>query len=378
MGCAPTMQALFSWAGACPLASRLVSSSHPWIRPLLAAMDAAHRGLAQVVFANNPISGILVVLGLTAASPAAGLAGIACSLAALLVAAYCRLPADTVQSGLTQFNGVLVGTVVLSLWPGELTARVWAAVLLGAALTVVVHRAVGGFLAGVKAPHHTGTQEVVEVGVPGFTLPFNLVGWVVWGVLLRTEVLEVVEQEVVEEEGVDWARVCLGSVYSMGQVYGVHSLACSAIIYLAVTIYSPTIALAQWLGALIGSLLATLLGAPYSSIYMGVWGYSPLLTAGAMVLFTKPTLRSLPLHLLAVTFTVLVHSFLSPILLTFHLPTFTIPFVLATWAFLLLSTGEGVVEREVTPVTPEHTLLTTCTCTSEFHSDTPIAETEIV
>ena len=49
------------------------------------------------MFANNPISGMLVVLGLMLGSPTVGLAGLACSLAALLVAAYCRLPAHIVQ-----------------------------------------------------------------------------------------------------------------------------------------------------------------------------------------------------------------------------------------------------------------------------------------
>ena len=67
---------------------------------------------------------------------------------------------------------------------------------------------------------------------------------------------------------IDWLKLCLGSVYAMGQVgaprttledkntscvqvYGVHSLSCSILMYIGVSIFSPTIALVQWLGALI-------------------------------------------------------------------------------------------------------------------------------
>ena len=67
---------------------------------------------------------------------------------------------------------------------------------------------------------------------------------------------------------IDWLKLCLGSVYAMGQVvvlrttfgnkntpyiqvYGVHSLSCSILMYIGVAIFSPTMALVQWLGALI-------------------------------------------------------------------------------------------------------------------------------
>ena len=87
--------------------------------------------------------------------------------------------------------------------------------------------------------------------------------------------------------------------------------------------------------------------------------------------------RSLPLHILAVFSTVAVHACVSPILELsrfwifcvlfqvvfsssiethfiiwldscpwyFRLPAFTIPFVVTSWAFLLFSTGNGVVVR---------------------------------
>ena len=102
---------------------------------------------------------------------------------------------------------------------------------------------------------------------------------------------------------------------------------------------------------------------------MGVWSYSALLTAGATVFFTQPSLRlpswldspfekclpprSLPVHLFAVLVTVVLHSALSPILATFHLPVFTLPFVLASWVFLLFPAGNDTVTRTLDTLTPE-------------------------
>merc|ERR1711936_59655 len=117
-------------------------------------------------------------------------------------------------------------------------------------------------------------------------------------------------------------------------------------------IFSPTIAIAQFLGSLLACFAALGVGvSSYTEVYIGVWSYSPLLTAGATVFFTQPSLRSLPLHLFAVLVTVVLHSSLSPILLTFHLPVFTLPFVITSWFFLLFSTGNDAVIRTLQPFT---------------------------
>ena len=48
-----------------------------------------------------------------------------------------------------------------------------------------------------------------------------------------------------------------------------------------------------------------------------------------------------------------LHSALSPILAIFHLPVFTLPFVLTSWVFLLFSTGNDTVIRSSEVLTPE-------------------------
>jgi len=357
------MKQLGGLLGECQLLRKLIEKSPPGFRQILQGVDAGLRGISQVVFANNPISGLLMLIGLFMADVFIGLVAIYTSAVAVLVAAYSGQDKTLVQNGLTQFNAVLVGTVLISLWPaitgGSLTLRVWLLAVAGAAATVILDRAVAGFLTGVRASHFTRPGGArTEIGVPGFTFPFNLVGWAVWSVLLRTESLEEVESATAEvisnEEDIVWTQLLLGSVYGMGQVFGVLSLPCSILCYIGVAIFSPAIAIAQFLGSLLACFVALGVGvSSYSEVYIGVWSYSALLTAGAMVFFTQPSLRSLPLHLFAVFITVVLHSALSPILATFNLPIFTLPFVLTSWLFLLFPTGNDTIIRTLETLTPE-------------------------
>ena len=62
------------------------------------------------------------------------------------------------------------------------------------------------------------------IKVPGFTLPFNIVGWVVWAVLLRADMPAVKEDEVESliAEDINWTELFLGSVVAMSQVNAKH------------------------------------------------------------------------------------------------------------------------------------------------------------
>ena len=48
-------------------------------------------------------------------------------------------------------------------------------------------------------------------------------------------------------------KVLRGSLVSMGQVYAVESIACSAIMYVGITMYSPLLSLALFAGSLLCS-----------------------------------------------------------------------------------------------------------------------------
>src|ERR671914_150961 len=77
--------------------------------PAVGAADALLRGTGQVMFQNNPLTGLLFLVGIFVNSPKLGGAGLL-GLAASTLAAY-LLGADRtlIRNGLFGFNGILVG-----------------------------------------------------------------------------------------------------------------------------------------------------------------------------------------------------------------------------------------------------------------------------
>lgn len=83
-------------------------------------------------------------------------------------------------------------------------------------------------------------------------------------------------------------------------------------------------------------LTATLLEADHHSINAGLYAFSAVLTAIALgSTFNKPSWRVLAYTVIGVIFTVFVQGALNTLLLPIGIPTLTMPFVLASWLFLV-------------------------------------------
>ena len=133
---------------------------------VLRFVDINLRGVAQVMFQNNPLSGALFLVAIGWGSYAAGvphiaIAGLLAVVVATLTAQWLRVDGASLASGLYGYNGILVGLALATfLAPGPL---LWVYVVLGAAVSVVV-------MLGV-------TNAVKPWGVSALTFPFVLTTW---------------------------------------------------------------------------------------------------------------------------------------------------------------------------------------------------------
>ena len=104
-------------------------------------VDINLRGIAQVMFQNNPLTGALFLAAIGWGSYAAGaphvaIAGLLAVVVATLTAQWLRVDEASLRSGLYGYNGILVGLALATfLAPGAL---MWVYVVLGAAVSVVV------------------------------------------------------------------------------------------------------------------------------------------------------------------------------------------------------------------------------------------------
>lgn len=92
--------------------------------------------------------------------------------------------------------------------------------------------------------------------------------------------------------------------------------------------------------AVFGSLLAfgvaSFLKADFGSVHTGLYSFSAVLTAIALgSTFNKPSFKVLVYTVVGVIFTVFVQGALDVVVSPFGIPTLTMPFVLASWLFLV-------------------------------------------
>jgi urea transporter len=298
------------------------------INPALLSLLGGLRGLAQVIFINNPISGLVLLGAFLLQSPSTALLALLGAAAAHGTASRLGLEQGLRREGIYGFNGVLVGCAIahFAQLDRPWAALLWAGlVLVGGALSTLV-------LEGLRRGVHRRS------GLAPLTLPFCLITWALLalGSLEPGALLPLAQPQTLPEVGGVWQAVALGLPRSAGQVFLCSNLWSGLLVLLATALASPLAAALGLLGALVAMATALLAGASAEAVAQGLWGYNGVLVAIALGgIFYAPTLRSLAVALGgAVLATLLELGWAGAP--TQPWPSLTLAFVLATWAGQLL------------------------------------------
>ena len=317
------MKGLLAWWEGCCASSKL-----------LRFVDYNLRGIGQVMFQDNPLSGLLFFIGIGWVSYAAGMpqvaiGGLVALVAATLTAQWLRVDVADLGAGLYGYNAYLVGLAfgtflaVSPLW--------WVYVALGGAVSV---------------PATLGTAKVFKTwGVAALTAPFVLTAWLF---LLATYAFSAIDGS-----GLPMSTVIVpidpsaasplafgdfvqGILKSISQVFLKASLFAALLLLAGLAVNSVAAAAFALAGAIVSVITAHLLGVEGDLITGGLMGFSPVLTAIALgAVFYEPSPRVAIYALLGTVFTVIVQGAMNVALTPFGIPTLTGPFVLASWLFLL-------------------------------------------
>jgi urea transporter len=301
---------------------------------MLRFVDINLRGVGQVMFQDNPLSGALFLAAVAWGSYAGGVphvasAGLVALVVATLSALWLHVDEKSLRAGLYGYNGILVGLALATfLAPGPL---LWVYVALGAIVSVVAT---------------LGTANALKPwGVAALTFPFVLTTWLL---LLATYGFSGLAGKALPAAGVvapfvsvDVARLGIGDfvqgvMLSISQVF-LKGSAVSALLLLAGLAVNSLAAAGFALGgAIVAVVAAHLLGAESDIITAGLLGFSPVLTAVALgTVFYKPGLRVALYAALGTVFTVVAQAALNVALTPLAIPALTAPFVLVSWVFLL-------------------------------------------
>ena len=301
---------------------------------VLRFVDINLRGVGQVMFQDNPLSGALFLAAIAWGSFAAGVpqvlfGGLLAVVTATRTAQWLRVDRSSLHSGLYGFNGVLVGLALATfIAPGPL---LWAYVVLGAAVSVVAMEA---------------TANVCKSwGMPALTFPFVLVTWLL---LLATYGFAGLFGAALPSAGVvapftsmaatrlDAGLFVQATLLSISQVFLKGSVIAALLFLAGLAVNSFAAAVAAVAGAILAVLTAHGLGAESDLVTGGLLGFSPVLTAVALgTVFNQPSLRVALFAALGTVFTVVAQAAFNVALTPLAIPALTGPFVLVTWMFLL-------------------------------------------
>jgi urea transporter len=297
-------------------------------------VDIILRGIGQVMFQNNPLSGALFLAAVGWGSYAAGvpqvaIAGLVAVVVATLTAQWLHADEASLTSGLYGYNAFLVGLALATfLAPGAL---IWAYVVLGAAVSVVA-------MLGIA-------NAVGPWGVSPLTFPFVLTTWLLLlatygfsgltGTALRSGRVVSAFQPY-EASPLNIVDLAQGVLHSISQVFLKGSGVAALLLLVGLAVNSRVAAAFAFGGAILAIATAHVLGAESALITGGLLGFSPVLTAIALgTVFYQPSWRVAAYTALATVFTVIAQSALNVALTPFAIPALTAPFVLVSWLFLL-------------------------------------------
>ncbi|KAJ7988305.1 hypothetical protein DPEC_G00322190 [Dallia pectoralis] len=304
-------------------------------------LDWVLRGVAQVMFVNSPLSGLLISVGLVLQNPWWALNGLLGTVASTLSALLIGQDRRAISAGLHGYNGTLVG-MLMCVFSAKGNWYWWLLMpnLFVAMLCPVVSSALSSVFS--------------KWDLPVFTLPFNILlclHMAAMGsnhpyfpeVLIQPKTFLQLNTTMAEPS---LSQLLVSVPVGVGQVYGCDWPWTGGVFILALLLSSPTICLHAVLGSTIGVASGLALSAPWEDIYSGLWGYNSCLSCIAVGgMFYALTWQT---HLLAVAcafFSAYMSSAIANLMSVFGLPACTWTFCLSALTFLLIITETRAIYR---------------------------------
>ncbi|XP_051785475.1 urea transporter 2 isoform X1 [Erpetoichthys calabaricus] len=311
------------------------------------------RGAAQVMFVNNPLSGLIIFAGLILQNPWWALNGFVGTMFATISALILQQNRGAIAAGLYGYNGILVG-LLMAVFSEKGDWYWW--LLFPNIFMSMACPIVSSALASINS----------KWGLPVFTLPFNILvclHMVATG-HYNNYFPQVLIKPIASTPNLTWSDVNVGMLFravpvGIGQVYGCDNPWTGGIFIVALFISSPITCLHAIFGSAAGVLSGLALASPFQSIYDGLWSYNSVLACIAIGgMFYALTWQT---HLLAVAcafFCAYLGAAIGNVMSVFGLPACTWPFCLSALTFLLITTdAKAILRLELANVTyPEENL----------------------
>ena len=302
-------------------------SGNAWTRlansnPIMEFIDVTLRGSGQVIFMDNPLTGLLNFVAMFVGAARGGtsfevaIGSVIGTMVSTAMAYLLKANRGNLKAGIYGFNGMLVGACL----PTFLAANplMWLFLVVGSAVSTIVIMAVANFLAPYK--------------MPAFTFPLVLTCWLIVLYAKKITGLPPSAGGPLPEGGFNFITAGLNSV---SQVWFVADWVAGIIFLVALAVESIWCFGLTALGAFLGAWFAYAFGADVAAVNFGLCGFTAALTAPAVgCVFMKAGPKTFIYAVLSIFVTVVVHGAMQSVCGIFAIPTFTFPFNLTGWLFL--------------------------------------------
>ncbi|CAF1587390.1 unnamed protein product [Adineta ricciae] len=330
-------------------------ADHLYYRLLFIFFDSVFRGISQVMFANNPLSGIIITVGLFIGNWELALYGLLGTTVSTFTAHVLGFNYSAIRSGLYGYNGCLTA-MGIAYFNFPHSPQLIPAVVIMSIFSSIFAMAVGKVL-------------IQKLEIAPFTFAFQISTWI-WllgslryryffidGTILSPSLLSTnkIKPDLsnVTFPGYSVEDNFVGFFAGIAQVYFIDNPYTGAIILVGVCLCSRILAFFALFGSVTGQLIAAyLLGVSPQSIHAGLWGYNTVLTCQALggmffVLYGyRIWLFTLYGSLVTILLQAAVSAFLSPV----GMPTLTFPFTAICWIFCLIAGSKDLIAVKVTSV----------------------------
>lgn len=307
------------------MSSKQASSTTPqWVNSIPVPLLIILRGIGQVFFQENALTGALFVLGIAASSPLMAVGALVGSALGMAIATLLKLDRAEINAGIYGFNAALVGIATFFFF----SLSAWSIVLMVAGCVIA-----------------TGLTRVMRGSIPfpTYTTPFIVT---TWGVFFVGGALGLTSSSTGYGPLIpDLPAGFLidSAAHGVSQVMFQASLWTAACFLIGIAVNDRSHATWVVIGSLAGLALAgyhvdaaarsldperLIERTQFDNIQLGLYGYNATLVAVALFLWR----RSIVPPLLGILFSVP----LTELVPRLGLPALTAPFVLAAWLVILL------------------------------------------
>lgn len=293
--------------------------------PAIVFGETLLRGAGNCIFQNNPITGIIFIIGIAISSYVSAINFLIGSGIATLIAIWFKADKNSINNGLFSFAGGYVGLLIgiFAHLNGAYTPELITLLILGGFLAVPMTAALSKLL---------GKFELVAGPFPVLILLYALLAGILYTDLPQNSVAPQVFPPLpgAEQWSLDTFIIGLGN--SFGQVFAQINPLSGFIFILGIAINSRISAMMGVMGALVGLFAGFLLGYDASAMASGALTFNSMLTGMALGgFFLAITKKGILYTILGSLLSMWLFFALSAILNPIGLPALSLPFLLVYW-----------------------------------------------